>query len=66
MDTFEIVKRRRSIRKFKKILIEKEKLFKVLEAARLSPSAANRQPWRFIIITEEKDKEKIRAAYNAE
>lgn len=66
MDVFEAVKRRRSIRKFKKVEVEREKLDMVLQAARLSPSAANRQPWRFIVITEEKSKNKIRAAYDAE
>lgn len=66
MDVFEAVKKRRSIRRFKRIAVEQEKLNMVLQAARLSPSAANRQPWRFIVVIEEKVKKKIKSAYNAD
>lgn len=51
---FEIIKKRRSIRRFKDIPVEDEKILKIIEAARLAPSATNRQPWRFIAV---KDKE---------
>ena len=64
MDVFEAIKTRRSIRKYQNKPVEQEKLSKVLEAARLSPSAANRQPWRFIVVTDPEVKEKLRAAYN--
>lgn len=33
-------------------LVEQEKLERILEAARLAPSACNAQPWRFVIITD--------------
>ena len=32
--------------------VEMEKLERILEAARLSPSACNAQPWRFVVITD--------------
>ncbi len=64
MKVFEAIRTRRSIRKYKDKPVEEEKLFKVLEAARLAPSATNRQPWRFIVITDPKVKESLRAAYN--
>ena len=32
--------------------VEPEKLERVLEAARLAPSACNAQPWRFVVITD--------------
>lgn len=32
--------------------IEEEKLARILEAARLSPSACNAQPWKFVVITD--------------
>jgi nitroreductase len=32
----------------------------LLEAARLAPSASNRQPWRFIVVTDGKEKAKLR------
>lgn len=37
---------------------------RVLEAARLAPSAANRQPWSFIVVTDPKVKESLRSAYD--
>ena len=39
---------------------------KVLEAALLGPSAANKQPCHFIVVTEEAAKEKLRDAYGAD
>ncbi len=50
MEVFDAIKTRRSIRKYKPEPIPEEKLRSILEAARLAPSAGNRQPWRFIII----------------
>lgn len=65
MDVFEAVSKRRSVRRYRERAVEQEKIERVLEAARLSPSAANLQPWRFIVITDKHAKEKIRSAYNA-
>lgn len=53
MDVFTAIKERRSIRKYKDQLVEEEKLARVLEAARLSPSAKNRQNWHFIAVRDE-------------
>jgi nitroreductase len=39
-------------------------LAEVLEAARLAPSAANRQPWDFILISDERQRQKLREAYD--
>ena len=48
---------RRSIRKYKNIPLEEEKINDILRAALLAPSAKNRQPWKFIVYQgEEKDK----------
>lgn len=66
MDVFEAIKKRRSIRKYSEKPIQKEKLNRVLEAARLAPSASNMQPWHFIVITDPAKKEGLRAAYNRE
>jgi len=66
MDALTAIKKRRSIRAYKKDPVDEDKLNKVLEAARLAPSAANKQPWRFIIVTDPLTKEKLRAAYNEE
>ena len=48
----ELVTSRRSIRKYQDKKVEREKIIKCIEAARVAPSAENVQPWRFIIIDE--------------
>ncbi|MCX8183961.1 MAG: nitroreductase family protein [Crenarchaeota archaeon] len=57
MDVFEAIRTRRSIRVYEDRPVEEEKLKRILEAARLAPSAGNRQPWRFIVVTDPKVKE---------
>ena len=52
MTLMETIKGRRSIRAYDSKPVEKEKLEAVLEAARLAPSARNRQKWRFIVVTD--------------
>lgn len=63
MDVFEVIRTRRSIRNYLDKPVEKDKLMRVLEAARLAPSAGNRQPWDFIVVTDPKIKEKLKSAY---
>lgn len=46
----EIVSKRKSIRDYEDKPVEKEKVLQVLQAARLAPSACNKQPWRFVIV----------------
>ena len=50
MDVFEAIRTRRSIRKYVQKPIPDDKLEMIFEAARLAPSAANRQPWRFVVV----------------
>lgn len=50
LDILEILKSRRSIRKFLDKKVESEKIHKILEVAMSAPSARNQQPWRFVII----------------
>jgi nitroreductase len=51
MPTFiDLVRSRRSIRRFLSRPVEREKIMACLEAARLAPSAQNAQPWRFIVV----------------
>ncbi len=64
MTFLEIVSARRSVRKYTTQEIEPAKLDYVLETARLAPSACNMQPWRFILIREQENKEKIQQCYN--
>lgn len=54
-----IIENRRSIRKFKKEKLEKEKIEAVLLAGLQAPSPKNRQPWRFVIISDDKKQELV-------
>lgn len=45
--------KRRSIRKYKKRIVEREKLDKLLHAAMAAPSAINSKPWHFVVVDEE-------------
>lgn len=42
---------RRSIRKYQNRMVERGDIEKLIEAARLAPSAKNRQPWKYIVYT---------------
>lgn len=58
MDFFELIKTRQSVRSFEtEKPVEKEKIIKCLEAARLTPSACNSQTWHFTVCTGDKAKE---------
>ena len=50
MNVMEAIKKRCSVRSYKNRPVEIEKLNKILEAARLAPSASNRQEWRFVVV----------------
>lgn len=51
METMETILQRRSIRKYSTKEIPQEIIRKVINAASKAPSAKNRQPWRFVIVT---------------
>ena len=53
------IQHRRSIRKFTPDLIEPEKLLSVLEAGRLAPSGNNKQPWSFIVVQSEQQRQAV-------
>lgn len=55
----ELLKKRNSIREYIDKSISRDKLLSCIEAARLSPSACNIQPWEFIIIDNKKLKNKL-------
>jgi nitroreductase len=58
----EAIFNRRSIRKYEDKPVEKEKIEKLLRAAMQAPSAANQQPWEFIVV---EDKEKLKKLSDA-
>ena len=66
MDFLELVMRRQSVRAYDKDrAVESEKIERILEAGRLSPSACNAQPWHFIVVTDPDLKNKIADATSA-
>ena len=56
-DIFEMIKTRRSIRKYKKEVPDEALIRRCIEAACYAPSARNSQPWSFVLV---KDREKIK------
>lgn len=61
-DTITTIMERRSIRKYEPKPVPDEDLRKILEAGRQAPSAANRQPWHFIVVRDEKQKQAVAEA----
>lgn len=59
MKFIDLVKKRRSVRKYSSRAIPREVLDQCLEAARLAPSACNSQPWSFIVVDDEETKNQI-------
>lgn len=59
MQFMEVVRRRRSIRRYKTLPVPENVLTRILEAARLAPSAGNRQPWHFVVIKDEETKKQL-------
>ncbi len=55
----DLVKKRRSVRRWKDKKVDRDVLKQCVEAARLAPSAENVQPWRFLIIDDETVKNKL-------
>jgi nitroreductase len=56
----EAIRQRRSIRRFRDDPVPLEMIDEILEAARLAPSGSNRQPWRFLVVTDSEEKAKLR------
>jgi nitroreductase len=65
MDLATVIKERRSVRKYRKDPISDETILKCIEAARLAPSWANTQVWRFVVIKDAQVKEAISEALSA-
>ena len=65
MEFLDLVKKRYSVRSYKSEEIEDEKLKLVLEAARLAPTAVNRQPFQLLVIKTQGRKEELSRIYPA-
>ncbi len=59
MEFLELVRKRQSVRDYSSRPVSREIIDKCLEAARLAPSACNSQPWHFIVLDDEKMKNRF-------
>jgi len=64
MEFFELIKKRYSVRGYQSKPVEEEKLQKVLEAANLAPTAANRQPFKLIVIHTKGKESELKRIYH--
>ncbi len=64
MEFSDLVEERYSVRAFRPDTVEQETLEKVLEVARLAPTAANRQPFQLIVIRTQGREEELRSVYD--
>ena len=64
MDFLELAKNRFSLRKFSDKKVEKEKIDYILAAMQAAPTAVNFQPQRILVLTDEKELEKVSNAYD--
>jgi len=59
LDVFEAIQKRKSVRSYKPTPVPVDVLWRVLEAARLAPSAGSVQPWHFIVVMDPDKRRKI-------
>ncbi|MBN2213555.1 MAG: nitroreductase family protein [Bacteroidales bacterium] len=65
MDFYELIRTRESIRDYDPFRpVDRSTLERILDSGRLAPSAANRQPWTFILVSSPVMLEKVRACYH--
>jgi nitroreductase/ketosteroid isomerase-like protein len=55
-----VIKNRRTVRKFKPDPVPKEHIMKILEAAHFAPTAGNQQPWRFLVVQNRKKLDQLK------
>lgn len=59
MDFLDLAAKRCSVRRYLGRAVEREKIERCLDAARLAPSACNSQPWKFVVIDEPQLRDKV-------
>ena len=62
MELKEVIKNRKSIREYEDTPVPEDKLLRVLEAARLAPSGANKQLWKFVVVRDSKRRQELAKA----
>lgn len=66
MEFSELIAKRYSVRAYKPDPVEDDKLQKVLEAARIAPTAANRQPFKLIVVHTQGRQDELQRIYRRE
>lgn len=61
MKLLELIKNRYSCRNYLPTSVEQEKTDYIKECVRLAPSACNKQPWMFRIVTKEEERNSVNA-----
>ena len=64
MSVLEVISSRRSIRKYEEKQIPQQVLEQILEAARQAPSAVNKQPYRFVVVTNSEQKKQMKSIFS--
>ncbi len=66
MNVSEAVLSRRSVRSYKEKQIPEECLHRVIESARMAPSARNKQDWKFVVVQDEEKRDELHRASNGQ
>ena len=65
MDFYDLIRNRESVRDYNpNRKIDDKVLNRILNAGRLAPSADNRQPWTFLLVSSKENLDKVKACYN--
>lgn len=59
MDTLEAIKQRRSVRRFQPKPVSRELLAQLVDCGRLAPTAMAKEPWEFVVVTEEQLRKRV-------
>ncbi|MGB9835109.1 MAG: nitroreductase family protein [Candidatus Saccharicenans sp.] len=66
MEFYDLIKARYSVRAYRPDPVSEDTLNRILEAARLAPTAANRQPFKLIVVRTKGREEELRRLYHRE
>jgi len=60
-DTFSVIHSRKSVKSFTGAVVSKEDLDKIIRAGMAAPTAVNKQPWSFVVVTDRKKMDALAA-----
>jgi len=66
MEFFDVIEKRHSVRAYKDVPVEKEKLDRILNAAKIAPTAVNAQAFKLFVIRTKENKEALKKIYGRE